>query len=59
MPQQLADKKTSNEVAWFAVRIALLCLGLNYVLGGLPTLLFVVGWWWGSKSSLANDSESY
>jgi hypothetical protein len=52
-------KKHDNETAWFAVRIAVLCLVLNYVLGGLPTLLFVVGWWWGTKSAPVDDEEVY
>jgi hypothetical protein len=44
----MVRKQKDNEIAWFAVRIAVLCLALNYVLGGVPTLLFVVGWWWGT-----------
>jgi hypothetical protein len=44
-------KQERNKTAWFAVRVVVLSLGMNYVLGGLPTLLFLVGWWWGSKGS--------
>lgn len=59
MPQLPVEKKTSNDVALFAARIATLCILLNYVLGGLPTLMFVVGWWWGIRSSPVEDGELY
>jgi hypothetical protein len=52
-------RRESNAVAWSALRIAILCIVMNYFLGGVATLLFVMGWWWGTRSSLLDDEEVY
>lgn len=59
MKSDMVRKQEDNETAWFAVQIALLCLVLNYVLGGVVTLSFLVGWWWGTRSPSVDEEEVY
>jgi hypothetical protein len=55
---EVVSKKGDNKTAWFAVRVGVLCLLLNYVLGGMLTLMFVAGWWWGVKDVPSEDEAS-
>lgn len=45
-----------NDTAIFTLKMAVVCVFLNYYLGGLPVLMFVAGWWWGGRD-VPRDEE--
>jgi hypothetical protein len=59
MASERLVKQDDNAIAKSVLRIAVLCIVMNYFLGGVPTLLFVTGWWWGTRSSPVEDEEVY
>jgi hypothetical protein len=46
----IADDKAASELAWFAVKVALAGLVVNYALGPVVVIVFLAGWLWGMRN---------
>lgn len=44
------EAKAASEVAWFAAKVAVAGLAVNYALGPAVMIAFLAGWWWGVRS---------
>jgi len=44
-----------NKAAWFAVKVALGAVAVNYVLGPMVVIVFLAGWWWGIRNLPEED----
>jgi hypothetical protein len=47
---EYSEAKAASEVAWFAVKVAVAGLAVNYALGPAVTIAFLAGWRWGVRS---------
>jgi hypothetical protein len=44
------EAKAASEVAWFAVKVAVGTVAVNYFLGPVVVIVFLVGWGWGVRN---------
>ncbi len=44
------EAKAASEVAWFAAKVAVAGLAVNYALGPVVVIVFLAGWWWGVRN---------
>ena len=43
------EAKAASEVAWFAAKVALGSVAVNYLLGPVVVIVFLAGWLWGVR----------
>lgn len=51
--------KRDNATAWFVLKVVIICVLMNEALGPFPTLMFLVGWWWGTKEEPSEEEGFY
>jgi hypothetical protein len=51
------EAKAASEVAWFAVKVAVAGLAVNYALGPVVVIVFLAGWWWGVRNLPEEDAR--
>lgn len=44
------EAKAASEVAWFAVKVAVAGVAANYLVGPVPVIVFLAGWWFGVRN---------
>ena len=44
------EAKAASEVAWFAAKVALCAVAVNYFLGPVVVIVFLAGWLWGIRN---------
>ena len=49
------ETKAASEVAWFAARVALGAVAVNYLVGPVVVIVFLAGWWWGIRNLPEED----
>ena len=47
----MVTQRSSSDFLWQVARLCLVGFTLGLMFGGLPTFLFMAGWWWGSRDA--------
>jgi hypothetical protein len=48
--QESQEAIAASEVAWFAAKVAVGAVAVNYFLGPVVVIVFLAGWWWGVRN---------
>lgn len=48
------SSRSDNALGWWALKLAVFCLVVNYVLGGWPVFFFTLGGLWGMRDESAD-----
>jgi hypothetical protein len=51
------ETKAASEVAWFAARVALGAVAVNYLVGPVVVIVFLAGWLWGVRNLPGEDAR--
>ncbi|MGB8293876.1 MAG: hypothetical protein WCG85_00455 [Polyangia bacterium] len=51
------DAKAASEVAWFAAKVALGTVAVNYFAGPVVVIVFLAGWWFGVRNLPEEDAR--
>jgi hypothetical protein len=51
------EAKAASEVAWFATKVALGAVAVNYFLGPVVVIVFLAGWLWGVRNLPGEDAR--
>jgi fatty acid desaturase len=47
---QEIETKAASALAWFAAKVALGAVAVNYILGPVVAIVFLAGLWWGVRN---------
>ena len=47
---QEIETKAASALTWFAAKVALGAVAVNYLLGPVVVIVFFAGWWWGVRN---------
>jgi hypothetical protein len=51
------ESMAASEVAWFAAKVALGAVAVNYFLGPVVVIVFLAGWLWGVRNLPRKDAR--
>jgi hypothetical protein len=48
--QESQEAIAASETAWFALKVAVGAVAVNYFCGPVVVIVFLAGWWWGVRN---------